>query len=622
MLRATRAPVRPRFVSPATQACLPLEDEVRQMLESGRPAGLRIEGRPGSGKSTALAHLAAVFATEPRLSILDEGESVRSVEPLKAQSYAVYVGHKAPSSAEVETLQLAPWDRDELIEYLMAVHPSDCASVLARVSESDRQILDGLPELWRIALDELASDQSVSGPIDAILRYLHRRVSSTELLCQIETACLNSQSKMGGRLPVLFASHPGGLDRDVLFLLRHEPVRHMLATERLATQLRTRDQACDLTPRLPRSLVAAVGACIAGNEDARSHLQSSLRRSADQAMAASLLLAADPAWVPVGKFIPLYLDNAYLSGAKWAGLRLRNVGFRKADLTQADLAWAKLDDGDATEACLVLAQLSQASLNRFKARNADLSGADLTGVRATAAYFGEADLSQAILKNAVLVDVSFGGADLRLANFQGAQLTRAAFHGAQFGETVFRGANLTEASFAGSVLRTCSFQGACLQGARLMNCDLEGMCLDGLNFSNAKFDGALLSGSSLVRGNLAGASLRNTGLADIEWPGTCLRDVDFQQATFHLGSSRSGLVDSVVASEGTRTGFYTDDFDEQGFKSPEEIRKANLRFCDLRGALVENTDFYLVDLRGALYDMRQAEHFRRCGAVLEDRCGS
>jgi uncharacterized protein YjbI with pentapeptide repeats len=51
----------------------------------------------------------------------------------------------------------------------------------------------------------------------------------------------------------------------------------------------------------------------------------------------------------------------------------------------------------------------------------------------------------------------------------------------------------------------------------------------------------------------------------------------------------------------------------------EEIRKANLRGADLRDADLGDTDFYLVDLRDTQYTANQAEHFRRCGAILFDR---
>lgn len=39
----------------------------------------------------------------------------------------------------------------------------------------------------------------------------------------------------------------------------------------------------------------------------------------------------------------------------------------------------------------------------------------------------------------------------------------------------------------------------------------------------------------------------------------------------------------------------------------------------LRGALVEHTDFYLVDLRGAKYTEEQGRHFANCGAILHSR---
>ncbi len=83
-----------------------------------------------------------------------------------------------------------------------------------------------------------------------------------------------------------------------------------------------------------------------------------------------------------------------------------------------------------------------------------------------------------------------------------------------------------------------------------------------------------------------------------------------------MGNSRCGLVSSPIACEGSRTGFYTDDEGQQHFKPPEEIRKANLCGADLCGAKITGVDFYLVDLRGAVYDALQEEHFRRCGAIL------
>ncbi len=116
-----------------------------------------------------------------------------------------------------------------------------------------------------------------------------------------------------------------------------------------------------------------------------------------------------------------------------------------------------------------------------------------------------------------------------------------------------------------------------------------------------------------------GANLANTGLAEIDWERADLRDADLRGSTFHLGSSRSGLVGSPIASEGSRTGFYTDEFNEQDFKAPEEIRKANLRGADLRGAEIEGLDFYLVDLRNARYTPDQEAILRATGAILETR---
>lgn len=168
-------------------------------------------------------------------------------------------------------------------------------------------------------------------------------------------------------------------------------------------------------------------------------------------------------------------------------------------------------------------------------------------------------------------------------------------------------------------LRSAEFTGARFVLSFLIGCDLETMKLPGANFTRANLHRAHLTGSFMPSANFYGAHLTATGLAEIEWEGADLRDADLRGSTFHLGSSRSGLVGSPIASEGSRTGFYTDESLEQGFKSPEEIRKANLCGVDLRGAKIDGVDFYLVDLRGARYTSEQEGHLRRSGAILESR---
>ncbi len=116
---------------------------------------------------------------------------------------------------------------------------------------------------------------------------------------------------------------------------------------------------------------------------------------------------------------------------------------------------------------------------------------------------------------------------------------------------------------------------------------------------------------------MRGASFTRAGLAAIDWEGADLRECDFTGATFHLGNARSGLVDGTIASEGSRTGFYTDEALEDSFTAPEQVRKANLRNTDLRGARLGEADFYLVDLRGARLDARQVEWLRSCKAILD-----
>jgi uncharacterized protein YjbI with pentapeptide repeats len=160
---------------------------------------------------------------------------------------------------------------------------------------------------------------------------------------------------------------------------------------------------------------------------------------------------------------------------------------------------------------------------------------------------------------------------------------------------------------------------ASFRDARLHCCNLEGLSMPRANFTHADLTGSLLTGTRIPGGCFRGAKLRSAGLAEVEWENADLRDADLTHASFHMGSSRSGLVGSPIPCEGSRTGFYTDDLNDQDYRPPEEIRKACLCGADLRGAEVTATDFYLVDLRKAWYGPSQARHFESCGAILKSR---
>jgi uncharacterized protein YjbI with pentapeptide repeats len=145
------------------------------------------------------------------------------------------------------------------------------------------------------------------------------------------------------------------------------------------------------------------------------------------------------------------------------------------------------------------------------------------------------------------------------------------------------------------------------------------MELPGANFEYAQLDAAILTGTVIPNGKFYYADLKSAKLAEIDWEFADLRKADLRGATFHMGSSRSGLVGTVVPGHGSRTGFYTEELHEQDFKPPEEIRKANLRGADLRGAIIKGVDFYLVDLRDAKLDQDQLRQLRQTGAILSER---
>jgi uncharacterized protein YjbI with pentapeptide repeats len=619
MIQPEGAAVRPRILAPESGAALPLEEEILRLLEERATGLVQIVGPCGSGKTTALRHLATMLPPDAPAVLLDQplpGE----VPEAETQALVIYTTRTARSGPHLATLRLAPWGDDDLIEYLLSLHRDRCRSVMSRVRPSDRALLAGIPDLWQTALEQLVADDEPRSARHALYRHLQGLLPDTDVLERSRSACLNAMTAAEQRWARVLEQ----LDRlsqvpGLVRVLRHEPVQVLLAADRVAADLSSEADCDFLAVRLPRELITLAAAGLDDFPRASARLHRFLGGPAwSHAMAASLLHATGHGWRPQPGQVPV-LKGAYLEGAVWPEVRLRGVALSEADLTGADLRGADLSQAVARKAGLSCVVLTGASLREFDAAGADLSGADLSHADARGARFDEANLEAACLEEASLTRASLVGSVLTGATFVAADLFQARLVGARLEGSDFTSASLRGARLSGLALREACFRGADFEGAVLEGCDLEGMDLPGVNFREADLTGALLTGSRMPKADFADACLKQAGLADVDWEGACLRGADLRGASFHMGSSRSGLVCSPIACEGSKTGFYTDDFEEQHYKAPEEIRKANLCGADLRGARLDETDFYLVDLRGARIDIIWLEHLRRCGAILQDR---
>ncbi len=609
--RPQRAPVPPR-VCAGGKAALLLEEVIKPYL--GRVGIVQIIGPAGSGKSVAIDHLVAAFPARPFLAI----DNIVTQPGELPHGRLVIVACPRPLSGEcLATFQMAGWTFDDCVLYLARVHREQCKSVIDRLlMDETTQLLEGSPRLLRVALDEMAEDASIANCLMALRKHLANRLSP-EHRSGLAGLCLRAAMKQKS---AVLHEHDGLCDPCAADLLRHHIIRVLLAADRVAEKLDAGAPTEELSEEMPLELVKEIAFSIRRLPKAMARLNELIAEPDRRfdAMAASILLAADHNWRPRSGQ-NLQLTKGHFADAKWQGIDLTGANLSGADLSHADLRDADLTDVRAMESKFISANLENSILTRANLIRADLTLANFLYCSAQYSRFDHATLEAANLQYGDFSHATFYSTSLRLVSFAKSALNFANFsdndvHDADFGEAQLMWARLSRIR-----LRDATCVGASFQGAVLLDCDLEGMDLPRTNFFEADLSGCDLTTTHIPDGICQGAKLIKAGLADIDWPGADLRDADFTGASFHMGSSRSGLVGSTIPTEGSRTGFYTDDYNDQDFKDPEEIRKANLCNADLRGANVEKTDFYLVDLRGAKLSPDDVEHFLRSGAILRSR---
>lgn len=624
---ATLAPkfatVRPRVCGRGIDSARLLEEVVEEYAEDTASGIVWLLGEKGAGKSTALAHLAARFEGNPRIVFLDDADNLDedtvcdNFDSLREKRIVVAT-RREESRTEFPQLRLTPWSVDELLEYLLPNYRDQCRDVLNRIGSESHQSWH--PMLAQVVLDQLLRDPDLPDVDNALLAYLRQELPNRSKMVAARRYCLTRQlnaNRSSIEVPKLLRILP----KQLCPVLDYRSVQLRLAAEHICHGLEKWRLARVLEHRLPDSLIAAVGRLCKRKESIHARVEKILstgRHSRMHAMAASILLSADPSWRPAGKRTDKDFSGAYFAKANWDEICLAGLPMQLADFTSAQLTGANFDEAIVVEADFDDANLERASFEKALAAGASFDRANLR----------QANLSQTGLESASLVGADLNGAELWKANLCRANLSDARFAGARLVEAKLVGANLDHVNFCGADLqqmdarrvdfRTAELAGANLEAAWLNGANLEDVVWKEARLPKAGLRGAHLTGSRLTAADLSEADLSGAGLGEIDWENADLRNANLTGATFHMGSSRSGLVDSYLASEGTRTGFYTDDLEELYFKSPEEVRKANLRGADLRGAKIDHVDFYLVDLRDAKLDLRQRAQAARTGAILSD----
>lgn len=157
--------------------------------------------------------------------------------------------------------EMARWGPDDVIEYLLATRRERCASVMGRPKEAPGAELAGLPELWAVVLDEMASDASLASPADALRHYLAARLGDAYVRRLATDDCLRRllpRAKDPFEPPEYFHHVDALLAR----LIAYRPVQVILAAQRIVWDLGAGAGSNHLARRLPSDLLEGIVALI------------------------------------------------------------------------------------------------------------------------------------------------------------------------------------------------------------------------------------------------------------------------------------------------------------------------------------------------------------------------
>ena len=606
--------VVPRVSSFEDAVRVPVTDVIDRILHSDSPREIRLEG---VDCEAALESIRIAYANDARVQVSESakfkfGDDADYPIGANADSNCIWV-HMDPTVVSKHTLTIAPWDRDDVIQYVLALAPQESRSILARIKPSDFAMVRGGNAVWQSIIQTMLNMPDEADFMKILRSILASKLPRSPLPFTRKESMkwLGDQFLHDGSLAKLLMM---GDDPVYLALLQIPDLRMDIAADRFADLLDSSNKRI-LQTKQPSELLMEVSHRLRDSAGVMEFLKRCVYQSY-ASTAVSLLIRIAPNWKPEPAK-KLDLREASLRLAHWDGVRLESTRFGNADLTgacfdnamlhqseffsdrceEATFIDAELDETKATKSSFADANFFRAKLHRTQWRECDLHMANFTGAKLAGAVFQACDLSDISFRTCEAIGVAFYECKITGADFTDAQLEGSRMQAHDLRETVFCRSNLTKTNLHRAVFGSQAMQ----------------QCI----FDHADLNEAYLSGSSMKECSLQRASLIHARLAEVNWELCDLRGANLTGATFHYGSTRCGTLDSPYPSHGTRTGYYTDDRDTLYFQAPETIRKANLCGCDLRGAILTGVDFYLVDVRDAIMEPDQRKQIAASGGIVE-----
>jgi len=604
------------LISDAIEVMLVPSKLQQVLLQLGKPQVVYLDG---ADSQIALEYLRDFYGNDPRVKIAptflwDDWEEFD-------EACRVLI-HTDKAIASTQWFSIAPWDRDDLIQFLLAAHPAQCGLILGRIPSETYGKVRGGVSLWIGIVETMLAfpnEDDLHRILVSILRPKLTAVHSVHLH--------DSMNWLGDQFLSAYSQSskthlPESIEKMVLLsddplyrsLLSIPSLQSRIASDRFAELLRQSNKSI-LKASYRSELITEVSKRLQGNESVADFLKKCVYGKY-ASTAVSILSQIDPTWKPP-KGKDYKFQNAYLSGASWAGSYLEETKFGGATLTNMCLDDSVLNDSILHFTRCDGISAEDACLRGIKANKASFVGAHFCRAEMCVTSWEDCDFRQSDFGSALLDGSSFVRCDLRDTSFRSAVSNRVQFCDCNLKGSDFSDAQLGSSSFQGLDLRSTVWCRTNLNKANLERAVMDSMSMEHCNLYEATLFEASLTGSRMRETSLLRANLANTKLGEVNWENCDLREAILTGATFHYGSTRAGIVGSPYPSHGTRTGFYSDDREELYFKEPELIRKASLVGCDLRGARFPGVDFYLVDLRGAILDPLQRELLGSAGAILD-----